>query len=213
MASPSENEPRGDPPAVEQWATVRPSEASSSGAAELSATARPSEASPSGAAAEATAAACPPEMFSSPGDWLPDAAETKTQKKPAAACPRERSRSPPRGRMTLRDLLPEAAKTKMKNRLLPGVSIFDREMDVTNMMERSQLIVAQAGALQMLNEVHADMNEVQMPTPILHNTTRFSSLIDAIPWGASSGVLSLYEANCLRALNRHANAAKHIFQV
>ena len=107
--------------------------------------------------------------------------------------------------MTLRDLLPDAAKTKMEKKLPSGVSIFDREMDLTRVLSRSQFIVAQTAAVQMLNEVHADM----MP----HDTTRFSSLIDAIAWGSSSGALSSYEANCLRALNRQANGAKHLFQV
>ena len=114
-----------------------------------------------------------------------------------------RSRSPQRSRLTLRNMLPVEVVERMGRRL-PAVSIFDREMDVTELLLRSQLIVAQVAALQAVNEVHADM--------LPGSRSRFTNLIEAVDWGFSSGALSHYEALCLRALNRQANEVKHGFR-
>ena len=131
------------------------------------------------------------------------AAEADLSTLPSSDSHSSRSRSPHRSRLTLRNMLP--TQVERMRRRLPAMGIFDREMDVTELLSRSQLIVAQVAALQALNEVHADM--------LRGTTTWFSSLIDAIAWGSSSGVLSPYETQCLRALNRHADEVKHGFRI
>ena len=112
------------------------------------------------------------------------------------------SRSPRRSMLTLRNMLPVEAERRMR-RQLPPETIFDRTMDVTELLARSQLIVAQLAALQAVNEVRADM---------LPGSTRCTSLIEAIEWGSASGALSRYEVQCLRSLNRRANEVKHGFR-
>ena len=103
----------------------------------------------------------------------------------------------------LRNMMPTQVE-RMRQRL-PELGIFDREMDVTELLSRSQLIVAQVAALQAVNEVHADM--------LPGSATWFTNLVDAIEWGNSSGALTSYEAHCLRQLNRHANEVKHGFRM
>ena len=54
--------------------------------------------------------------------------------------------------MRVRDLLPESS----RGRWAAG-GLMDRELDAAPLLERAQLMCAQVGALQALNQVHAEM--------------------------------------------------------
>ena len=80
----------------------------------------------------------------------------------------------------------------------------DRELDVALLLQRSQLMCAQVGALMALNDVRAEVSSEQRPC---------TTLVEAILWGSSLGLLSKREAQDLFSLNRSANAAKHAFSI
>ncbi len=111
---------------------------------------------------------------------------------------RSRSRSPPPPLPPppvgcLRDFLAEASR-----RNWDPASLADRQMDLSKIMERAQLMTAQHVALKMLNEVFAEMS-----------LTTHNDLWSAVRAAGDIGILNDRQRLDLQRLNRSANRAKH----